>query len=34
MSISVGFNSSIDIVVTNILLDVGVNSFLVVVIED
>jgi hypothetical protein len=34
MSISVGFNSSIDIVVTNILLDVGVNSFLVVVIGD
>jgi hypothetical protein len=34
MSISVGFSSSIDIVVTNILLDVGVNSFLVVVIGD
>jgi hypothetical protein len=32
MSISIGFNPSISTVVTNVLSDVGIHSFLVVVI--
>jgi len=34
MSISIGFNPSIGIAVANVLSDVGIHSFLVVVIGD
>ena len=34
MSISTGFNPSIGKAVANVLLDVGIHSFLVVVTED
>jgi hypothetical protein len=34
MSVLIGFNPSIGKVVTNILLDIGIHSFLVVVIGD
>jgi hypothetical protein len=34
MSVSIGFNPSIGIAVINVLSDVGIHSFLVVVIGD